>query len=294
MLARERRELSLPRELDRPIFILGPHRSGTTLFYEILARHDDLAFLNRTNHKLPDWVRLAWALTRLGAPHFPHEGQRFWDRFWDGSDDVMTAADATPPVVEWYRTRIRRVVDTRRSDRFLAKYPRLSLRLSWLDEIFPGSVFLHVVRDWRAVVSSTALRKLERSHRGGGWFGVRIPGWRRMQDLSHEVAAARQYAYVTRYLEEHGPAYGDRYVRVRYEDLCRAPVRTVRRLASRLGLPLDEEFSETLPRALTSANHKWPALLSPEVIARIRDEDPRFFDEHTEHERAVDLVGAAG
>ena len=38
-------------QVDRPIFIMGPHRSGTTLLYNILAAHPDVGYFNRANRR---------------------------------------------------------------------------------------------------------------------------------------------------------------------------------------------------------------------------------------------------
>ena len=61
--------------------------------------------------------------------------------------------------------------------RFVAKYPRLSLPVGWLDALFPDALFVHLKRDWRAVVMSTVKRERKRKAYSERWFGVRIPGW---------------------------------------------------------------------------------------------------------------------
>jgi hypothetical protein len=40
--------------IDRPIFIVGCHRSGTTILYEVIARHPDLVFFTNASSLLPD------------------------------------------------------------------------------------------------------------------------------------------------------------------------------------------------------------------------------------------------
>ena len=269
----------MKREIDRPTFIVSPHRSGSTLLYGILGAHPDLGYYNRANRRMPQFPAVARLATRLGFRDDPMEAQRIWDRFWDGTDDVMDASHATPEACEWYRESVARVLELRGARRFLAKYPRLSLRLAWLDAIFPDAIFLHLVRDWRAVVNSTTARIVKREQRGGGWFGVRIPGWQdpELENQPPEVVAGRVYRYVTKALETEGPKFGDRYFRVSYEDICARPRQVVREIADRCDWPWSDEFESTVPAELRSANAKWRERLDPELIEQIRSEDPEFY-----------------
>lgn len=264
--------------IDRPVFIVGPHRSGTTLLYGMLARHEDVGCMVRCNHRFPAHPVLASVVhTVLRGTAKPHEAQRFWDYLWPGPDDTMTADDLTDAQKNFYAATIARMLSLRGRTRFVAKYPRLSLRIGWLDALFPDAKFLHMTRDWRAVVSSTLQRKLKRHQRGGGWFGVRIPGWRDMMDLPHEVSAGRQFRAATRAIEEHASRMPGRFHRVDYAALCGDPEGVMRGVAAFCGLLFSADFQAALPRDLKSRNDKWQKNLTPDMVAMIRAEDPGFY-----------------
>lgn len=155
--------MSISEPIVRPVFILGPHRSGTTLLYGIIAEHEHMCFLNRSNHRIPASPRIAALLSKIpGYAGKPVEAQRFWDYLWPGPDDTMEAEDLTPEQRRFYTSSIELLLKQRRKTRFIAKYPRLSLRVGWLAALFPDAKFLHMTRDWRAVVSSTLQRKVKR------------------------------------------------------------------------------------------------------------------------------------
>lgn len=263
--------------IDRPIFIVGPHRSGTTVFYQLLAAHPDVGYPNFWNRRYPRAPRLAHWLTRITGRDEPREAQQLWDYHWPGEDDVMDAEDATSEAIRWYRDRVARILTLRGATRFVAKYPRLSFRLDWLDRVFPGALFVHVVRDWRAVVSSTTARKRKREKRGGGWFGVRVPGWKDMRDLPHEVAAGKQYRLATEAIESSSKRLPERVFRVQYAELCENPARVLQDLFDPLGLDWSDAFAASVPAKLNDANHKWREQLDPDCIDRIRSEAPEFF-----------------
>ena len=265
-------------EVDRPLFILGPHRSGTTLLYRTLAAHPEVGCFLRTDHRLPRHPRIAHAWARLErSAGSPVEAQRVWDLRWHRPDDHLTADDALPADRRFYRRRVAATLALRGRSRFLAKYPRLSLRVDWLDAIFPDARFVHMVRDWRAVLASTLVRKNKRQARGGGWFGVRVPGWQQMRDWPHDRAAAEQFRLTTLALEEAAERYGPRFHRVSYAGLCRDVSGTLKRLAEFCELPGDRGFEASFPRDLRSADHKWKEQLDPARIEALRSEHADFF-----------------
>jgi len=205
------------------------------------------------------------------------EAQRIWDRFKQRDDDVMTADDVSQREIVWYRHLVVKILKLRNADRFLAKYPRLSLRLSWIDAVFPGAIFLHMTRDWRAVVNSTVGKKVKRDKRDGRWFGVHIPNWRDLEGVSYEVASGRVFRYVNRLLEKEAPRFNGRFFTVSYEGLCYNPIDTLRDIANSCHLPWDDRYALTIPKAFTSANFKWREELDPSIVESIREEDPEFY-----------------
>lgn len=51
-------------EIDRPIFVIGVPRSGTTVVYEAFSQHEDLAWISNHATRVP-WLNALHALPRL-------------------------------------------------------------------------------------------------------------------------------------------------------------------------------------------------------------------------------------
>jgi len=43
--------------IDRPIFILGPPRSGTSVLYKTFCTHPEVGFLHHATKRWPEWPR---------------------------------------------------------------------------------------------------------------------------------------------------------------------------------------------------------------------------------------------
>lgn len=264
-----------PTCVRAPIFLVGLHGSGTTLTYDTIGRHPDVGFFNHYNKRFPATPRLAWFLTRVFRYDRPLETQRIWDRFRKPETDTLAPADASEAVIAHYRGLVERVLRIRGAQRFVAKYPRLSLRVPWLDRIFPDAVFVHVTRDWRSTVASMVTRKERREARDGGWFGIYTDDWRELQKLPHDIAATRQLLAGTHALEEAAARLGSRFVNVAYEDLCADPVATMRSLCSAVDLPWTAEFEASIPQDLRSANGKWRKGIGEVRMQTLEAEGPK-------------------
>jgi len=272
----------------RPIFILGPPRSGTSVLYKLLCTHPEVAYMYRGFKRFPRLPRLGHALERLGVVgSTPKEASEFWDRFRTGRLDVMTADAAPPEVRTWYRDVIAGVLRATGRARFVAKCPPHSVRVPWIDAVFPDALFVVAERDWRAVASSTHLKRNQNEERERReFFGVRVPGHKRMKRMSSEHSAARIFRIVHEMLDAWEPQYPGRFHRVRYARLCADTRGEMRRVAGFAGLAWPPEFEASLSATLPNSNHKWRETLSPELVAAIREAEGPLLDRFVEEQPA--------
>ena len=120
---------------ERPIFVLGCPRSGTTLLFRLLRRHEALGSPRGEGHVL-------W-----NANHHPARTGWSSDRVTD-SDVVTGERRYVYTGVEWLS----------RGGRFLDKTPRNCLRVPYLAELFPGATYVLLKRNGPAVAEVTALQ----------------------------------------------------------------------------------------------------------------------------------------
>lgn len=167
-----------PVAIDRPVFIAGLARAGSTILLELLAKHPDVA-----THRYRDFpfvqIPVWWNrfLDRAGAGRRPAverahgDGIRvtpdspeameevLWMAHFPAVHDpavsnVLGAETACPAFEAAYRDNIRKVLWLRGGRRYLAKGNYNLARLGYVARLFPDARFLVPVREPAAHVAS--------------------------------------------------------------------------------------------------------------------------------------------
>jgi hypothetical protein len=255
--------------IDRPIFIIGMPRSGTSVFYEKLALNSGLACLTQNSRKFPRSVLLSRLNALIRRNPKPTEAPQVWMRAARREDDTLTRADATPALCRYYRDVVGTQLRLAGKTRFLGKYPRNGLRMEFLDAIFPGCLFLHVIRDGRDVLRSI----LEKREAHGGrnrYWGIRPPGWRGLSGCEPVEAIGLQYNWSIAYMLEHAaPFRPDRYKEVRFEDFCADPKAVLRQVGDFCGLEWQSAELDKSVEGVWTSNGKWQEQFNAEERATL-------------------------
>jgi hypothetical protein len=155
-----------PDTTSQPVFVVGLPRCGTTMLRLMLHRHPSLAVLSETWFATRVWER-RWAfpmrepkdpfrmwlledIVRLlqggGRQDFPLDFQRYPQRFLAG-----------PPSLSRYLSALGEVwAEQEQAERWGEKTPAHLRYMSVLSRMFPNATFVHIVRDFRDVISSMA------------------------------------------------------------------------------------------------------------------------------------------
>ena len=260
------------KELDRPIFIIGAPRSGTSMLYAILRRSAELT-------------------------HWPGEAHEVWEadfhpalRGWNSN--ALEAVDADGP--EGARIKRSFLLVTGGRKRLIDKTPRNALRVGFIDELFPDARYVFLVRDGRDNINSliNAWRtpryrtyRLPEPHRIPGvdpdwWKFTLYPGWRADVEGPLEVVCARQWKSS---YDAAASAFGsitDRVHEVRYESFVDDPVAGTQAICSFLDIP----FGDEVAAKASEARSKPVNVVTPPERGKWKRENP------AEIERVLPLI----
>ncbi len=247
--------------MERPVFVVGCGRSGTTLLYEVLAAHPDLGWFSNWTDRYPSAPQLA-ALSRAFpygshvrrtprlAPR-PAEGYRIWSRCCRDvahlSMSVLSAADLTAGDAARIREVVAAHLRFHGRSRFVNKNTANSRRVGYLRGVFPDALVVHVVRNPVDTVASL----------------LRVPFWPDLQVWVAEGATPSEWASSGRdpaelgarlwvaevtAARDAGTASPATYLEIRYEDLLADPAQSLSEVLGFAGLEWTRAFQKRFGR----------------------------------------------
>ncbi len=264
-----------------PIFIVGAGRSGSTAFHHAFARHPHVSWVSKILDVMPKAEKLNAAVLRgldspvLGAAlkkrviepgHLkPSEAYAYWERIAPGFSEPfrdLLDTDLTERTKANLQDAIERLtIDERPTPLHkITGWPRMG----YLNAAFPDAKFIHVVRDGRAVVNS-----IMQIDFWEGWKGTK--GWRGL-DMTDEQQArwdASGQSFVTLGAMELADMFdamvkatalipADRFMEIRYEDLCDDPTGTFANVTSFCDLEYTDDFNQSvIDFGFRNTNTKW-------------------------------------
>lgn len=200
---------------ERPLFVIGVARSGTTLLRWMLEEHPRIA-IPEESHWIVDLAgcRDAWGPQRQEKVLTEILTNPKYRQWWMSEDELRGAVREPAPTYSALVAAVFGVYAKRKGKpRWGDKTPWYVSHVDLLDELFQDAMFVHIVRDGREVAASLADLG-ERDSIGGATY------WREAVTGARSTGARL------------GPA---RYCEIRLEDLIAEPETTLRRVCTAVG-----------------------------------------------------------
>ena len=269
--------------IDRPVFIFGIGRSGTTLFLNVLAFHPDFAWFSNFSKRFPSHVSVAF-LSRIHdipmADRLFSKSLRYLPRPAESysmlnycTDSVFTApkmlnaSDVTESARRRYRAIVEDYMRIQGKSRFIQKHVGFA-RIRYLKAIFPDALFIHVYRDGRAIVNSmNNVTWWTGDLHTCWWWGDMEPEYmREYLDSGKEpiVLAGIVWKTVMDLIDEEcAELPDDQLIRIRYDEMISDLPGTMRKVVKFCGLRESQRFERHVRNMrVMNMDTKWVKMLS--------------------------------
>lgn len=245
-------EMRLPqlKEVEKPIFIIGTGRSGSTILGVLMSMHRDVGFLNEPK-----------ALWQAVYPHADVFGQYSKGPVRYSLDEEDATYEVRRRAHRLFGAYLRAVG----SNRVMDKYPELIFRVPFVREIFPDARFIFLVRngwDTCGSIENWSVRKgVSEAGETHDWWGANNRKWSLMlQQLVPEEEDLADVADVIGGFDRHTDMAVVEWIitmreglrqmernpecmhMVRYESLVWNPRQALSKLLDFCQLPRDEVF----------------------------------------------------
>lgn len=271
--------------IEKPIFIIGSGRSGTTILCNLLALHGDLYWFSNLTDRYPRLPALALFHRVLDAPLLgraarkriirsskfslrPTEAETIYHIYCDFEKHRKMMAGDLQPASE---KRFKRIVEGHHRAtgrrRFLTKQTANTYRLPLIHQMFPDAYYIHLIRDGRAVALS--LHRVRWWNKIDLWWTELTPAaWEEKGREPIELCALHWKHNVEEILN-HRDLFEDRYLEITYEALVDDTRSTLRKIVAFCELSSDSQFESMIPESLPNMNTKWETDLTESQIEAI-------------------------
>jgi len=260
-------------EPDYPlIFVMGPHRSGTTLITQWLATTGIVAYptnlLSRFYGAPLIGAQIQMLLTdpkfnfrneildfnspidfssengKTTGALAPNEFWYFWRRFlpfgeldWLSDTELFQSSDYEGLVTEL--TSLTRVFQKP----FALKAMILNYNIPFLDEIFKKALFIQIKRDPISNVASILDARRKQLGSEAQWYSFKIPEYEELKELEPKMQAAGQLHYINKAVDKGMSSVAEsKKLVVYYEDFCKNPEKYFDKIKEKLNM--DKEKNE--------------------------------------------------
>ena len=262
-------------KVEKPIFIIGTGRSGSTMFHDIISHHEQLSWFSVLLSKYPKKIGLnKFYINILNFPIIgyllrkkiiPTETYPFWETHVKGFSRPfrdLKAEDVSIKVKNKIPNFFSKTL-TKKRHRLLIKITGWS-RIGFINELFPDALFIHIKRDPRATVNSFLNVDFWEGWQGPqNWrFGMLNEEENKLMeqyDQSFAALASIGWIKMTDALYKSvGSIPNNRFLEINYDDICKDSKKEFEKVYEFAGLKHSKRIERLLKKKeIINKNDKW-------------------------------------
>lgn len=228
-------------EIEKPTFIIGTGRSGTTILGTALSHHSKITYLNEPRHI---WIQF-YPITDIWSKKAMERGGKM----------ALSANEIDPIKSKKLRKAFYLKTLKNFSPYLVEKLPINCFRLHFIKSIFPDAQFIYLKRNGLEVAKS-----IQKKSENGAWFGKNDYKWQQLVDFAQSQESTKNIPDYCSSYHEKGllewrlgneavvsflkTSSKDNYIEISYDQLVDNPKETIEEIFTFMGLDFEKKIEE--------------------------------------------------
>ena len=263
-------------QIIKPIFIIGNNRSGTNILYKLFTEHKDTAYFENYSsryYKRPNMFKFIPLLKkfqkfRYGIDRPKRSEGWVWDRYYT-LIEYLEEKHVTEEIQNYYFNAIKYQLKAFNATRFVSSNPRSSMRIKWLNKMFPDAYYIIITRDKKSVISSMYQVITKKRKKWGDKFleyPSTLRGYGHVKKMLDENCSDMQtcidfYELYEKSLNKDLSLISEKTIHVKYEDFIKDSTNTIKKLYQFTDLEWYDELEKLIPEHVDlHRNERWKLL----------------------------------
>lgn len=265
------------------IYIIGPPRSGSTLFYQLLTNYydvlyiDNLAALARNNlffgiglsqkkfHNQPHNNFFSrHGNTSIDEPHAPNEGL-FWYKYLPKNEHAVDMDALSSKKIRWIK-RYHNALKNRHNKPLVIKNLSFGMRLDLIKQIEPNARIILMTRDPADIIHSIYNTRMQLNWPEDRLWSIKPNNYREIEKLPVLEQIVMQYRGIMEEIAKKKPLFEDHFMRITYLELCQDTTGSLERI--RKSLEKIGTRSTSVPTIQFSGGV--PSLLNEKIVSLLK------------------------
>ncbi len=232
-----------------PIFIIGPPRSGSTLLYQLVARHFRVCFFSNFMMNFPGSPACASRFlsfidgcnppaifdSRYGETagwKSPNQGVAVWFRWFPKDHSYVGSGVLSKKALREIRNTIALIQKYFKAP-FVNKWQANTVRLLALSEALPEALFIRIKRNPIFIAQSILHGKKTLFQDERDWFSTRPSNYEKLKHKEPLEQVCEQVFYIEEDIDRDSNIVGkDKFLTIHYEELCTSPMKVMNNIQS--------------------------------------------------------------
>jgi len=244
----------------RPIFIIGPPRSGSTILYQTLTNFLNVSYISNTVELFKEEPIIGFSVHYALFDSKPHNSFRssfgqtkkliapaegtFWYKWLPKNVHYISPEQLNDSAKQLFSDTINAILNKFQKN-LIIKNLSFSLRLELINQLFPNAFIIYIKRNPLFNAQSVYIAYLKNNVPKNQIWSIKPKNFKQIQNLPLYQKVVAQIFSIEKHIESHAYLFKNNFLTIKYEEFTQNWQSFVKNLSTLLNIPLrTSDFSK--------------------------------------------------